>query len=483
MDKSVHNQLSPEEEKRLQLLQEELEGQELTALLERLQKQCELSANQIAIAAGMDESAYHKILKGANREFKAEHVDNLLDELERQGKLANPYEKKIWHRSLRIAAFLHFSFYKLIEPRLRKIHDVSQRIEALKSYLQEQYPALAETYDETGGTFPVFIPFIDALAQELHKRWGWIRVPPGYNLGQVGKNHYTLISTDLFPKSIGNLGSEVEIEDTGFGTFTVRRKVLSETTKPTPTRSGSRFRRIGGLDFVLIPAGKFLMGSRKDNELAWSNEHPQHTVNIPYDYWIGQFPVTNEQYGLFVQSHNREHPVSDWKKKKNHPVVNVSWDGAQAYCKWLNDTHGNELPQGFVFRLPTEAEWEKAARGEFGFEWPWGNEFDKNKCNSREGGKGGTTPVGAYSPAGDSPYGAADMAGNVWEWTQSLYKPYPYIATDGREDLKAIGERVLRGGSWDLNRNLARVSVRSFARPNSLWNGYGFRVVAVSPPS
>ncbi|HPP62310.1 MAG TPA: SUMF1/EgtB/PvdO family nonheme iron enzyme [Anaerolineales bacterium] len=478
MDKSVHKKLSPKEKKRLRLLQEELEGQELTALLERLQKQCELSANQMAIAAGMDESAYHKILKGDNREFKAEHVDNLLDELERQGKLANPSEKKIWHRSLRITASLHFVFYKAIEPRIREIQDVGQRIEALKSYLKKQYPALAETYDETGGTFPVFVPFFDALAQELHKRWGWIRVPPGYNLGQVGKNHYTLISTDLFPKSIGNLGSEVEVEDTGFGTFTVRRRLLSETTKPTPTRSGSRFRRIGGLDFVLVPAGKFLMGSREDNKLAWSDEHPQHTVNIPYDYWIGQFTVTNEQYDLFVQFQNGEHPVSDWKKKKNHPVVRVSWDDAQAYCKWLNDTHGNELPLGFVFRLPTEAEWEKAARGEFGFEWPWGNEFDENKCNSREGGKGGTTPVGAYSPAGDSPYGAADMAGNVWEWTQSLFKGYPYQAGDGREDLKASGRRVLRGGSFAGNHGGARCAYRLDNPILNLGGRGGFRVVA-----
>ncbi|MCZ2074112.1 MAG: SUMF1/EgtB/PvdO family nonheme iron enzyme [Bryobacterales bacterium] len=262
----------------------------------------------------------------------------------------------------------------------------------------------------------------------------------------------------------------------------------SETTfekgvrrEAVPARAGAR--EWGGISFVPVPKGKFLMGSREDNELAYDNERLQHTVKISSDYWIGQFPVTNEQYDLFVQFQNGKHPVSDWKNKKDHPVVNVSWNDAQAYCKWLNDTHGNELPQGFVFRLPTEAEWEKAARGEFGFEWPWGNEFDENKCNSREGGKGGTTPVGAYSPAGDSPYGAADMVGNVWEWTQSLYKPYPYIATDGREDLKAIGERVLRGGSWSDYQIIARASGRSYLLPIFQWLNYGFRVAAVSPPS
>ncbi len=231
------------------------------------------------------------------------------------------------------------------------------------------------------------------------------------------------------------------------------------------------------IPYVPIPAGKFLMGSRKDNKLAYDNEKEQHTVEIAKDYWIGQFPVTNEQYDLFIQAKNGKHPVSDRKKKKDHPVVNVSWNDAQAYCKWLNETHGAELPKGYSFRLPTEAEWEKAARGEYGNEWPWGNEFDPSKCNSSEGGKGGTTPVGAYSPAGDSPYGAADMAGNVWEWTQSLYKDYPYRAGDGREDLKASGSRVLRGGSWNNGRNLARCSVRFRDAPDSFYPLVGFRVV------
>lgn len=465
MDNLDHTQQpSSEEEKRLKLLQEELEGRELIELLERLQKQCALSANQMAIAAGMDESAYHKILKGENREFKAEHVDNLLDELERQEKLTNANEKAIWKRSLRIAAFLHFDVYKAIEPRLRKIQDVGQRIEALKIYLREQYQPLAETYDKTGGVFPVLVPFIDALAQQLHTRWGWIRVPPGYRLSNVERNHYYLISTDLVPKEIHDLGPDLELEDKIFGTVKVRRR---EMAKPTPAHPGPKFERIGGMDFVHVPAGKFLMGSRADNQLARDDEKPQHTVKIPYDYWIGKFPITNEQYAKFVLATTGKHNkmVESWLSRPDHPATGVSWDEAQAYCHWLNQMHGVEILMGYAFRLPTEAEWEKAARGEFGFEWPWGNEFDKNKCNSEEGGKKGTTPVGAYSPAGDSPYGAADMVGNVWEWTRSRYKGYPYQAGDGREDLKASDFRVARGGSWLNLRDYARCAVRLRPQP------------------
>jgi formylglycine-generating enzyme required for sulfatase activity len=477
MDKVVHKQPSLKEKKRLKLLQEELEGQELTALLERLKQQCDLSVNQMAVAAGMDESAFHKILKGENREFKADHVNALMDELERLGKFSNPVERTIWLRAFRISSLSHYDIYKAIEPRLRQIEDPVERIKALEVYLRKQYSALAETYDETGGTFPVFIPFIDALARELHNRWGWIRVPPGYRLSRVEKDHYYLASTDLFPKEIHNLGPNLEIEDTGFGTFTVRRRSLPDAAKPTPARSGSRFKRMGGLDFVRVPAGTFLMGSHKDNKLAYDGEKPQHTVEIPRDYWMGQFPVTAEQYELFVLATGHHHTrVENWVLKFNHPVVNVSWNDAQAYCKWLNEMHGAELPKGYIFRLPTEAEWEKAARGEYGNEWPWGNEFDPSKCNS-EGGKKGTTPVGAYSPAGDSPYGAADMVGNVWEWTQSLYKPYPYVATDGREDLKISQARVLRGGSWDSYRSYARCSVRLRSGPDLFNGSVGFRLV------
>lgn len=238
---------------------------------------------------------------------------------------------------------------------------------------------------------------------------------------------------------------------------------------------------IGNLEFVKIPKGVFLMGSRDGNELAYDSEKPQHSIDLAYDFWMAKFILTNEQYAEFLDK--KKHPVDDWQKKKDHPVVKVSWDDALLYCQWFNEKYKTDLQKAgnLIVRLPTEAEWEKAARGTYANEWPWGNEFDQNKCNSNEGKKGGTTPVGAYSAlGGDSPYGCADMVGNVWEWTHTLYKEYPYNAKDGREDEKSRERRVLRGGSFYSLHRLARCAFRGDYSPGSRDADIGFRI-CVSP--
>ena len=238
--------------------------------------------------------------------------------------------------------------------------------------------------------------------------------------------------------------------------------------------SGNRL-EIGGMQFIKIPAGKFLMGSKDENSLASSNEKPQHTLDLP-EFYMALFPVTNADYARFVGA--------DFKipeGKENHPVVEVSWQDAMKYVNWLNETIKGQLPDGYVINLPTEAQWEKAARGEYGNEWPWGNDFDKNKCNSSEGGKGGTTPVDAY-PAGASPYGVLDMVGNVWEWTHSLFKSYPYKIDDGREDESDSGSRVLRGGAFNSSLNRVRCACRLGYDPRSRLGSFGFRVVASRAP-
>ena len=132
-----------------------------------------------------------------------------------------------------------------------------------------------------------------------------------------------------------------------------------------------------------MPAGKFLMGSKDDNWLSAVAELPQHTVEIPYDYWIARYPVTNEQFLRFVEAVAYKSSLEkNGKKKSDHPVVNISWLDAMAYCKWLSEALQGEL-KDLTLRLPTEAEWEKAARGEYSNEWPWGNEFDREQVQFR----------------------------------------------------------------------------------------------------
>ncbi len=234
---------------------------------------------------------------------------------------------------------------------------------------------------------------------------------------------------------------------------------------------------IGKTEFLCIPKGKFTMGDGSE----------KHEVDIPYDYFMSRFPVTNEMFEKFVEASNfrREWDVSKWREKLDHPVVYASWLTALEYCVWLKKMYSVELSADYIFRLPTESEWEKAARGTDERAWPWGNEFDRNKCGSEDNiwiglikvlGSG-TTPVGKYSPQGDSPYGIADMASNVWEWTHSLYRAYPYRTGDGRESNDAGGARVLRGGSfYDLASGVRTVS-RRHLDPGDYHDDTGFRVV------
>ena len=227
-------------------------------------------------------------------------------------------------------------------------------------------------------------------------------------------------------------------------------------------------------DWVEIPAGEFLMGSdpQKDKQ-AYGDEKPQHRLTLP-TFWITRVPVTVAQFNAFVEATG--HKMSgrmDVKNKANHPVVNVSWRDAQAFCRWAG------------VQLPSEAEWEKAARGVDGRIYPWGDSPpDKDRCNF-DRNIGDTTPVGRY-PAGASPYGLLDMGGNVWEWTRSLWRDgqktfaYPYDASDGREkpDTGPDVSRVLRGGSWLNSADSVRCALRDHLGPWFWLIDLGFRLVA-----
>ncbi len=242
---------------------------------------------------------------------------------------------------------------------------------------------------------------------------------------------------------------------------------------------------------VLIPAGPFWMGQDAGPEIP-PEETPRHQLDLPA-YRIGKYPVTHRQYAVFIQQNPAQkvpqragwflrEPPSDLL---DHPVVGVNWADAVAYCRWLSEQTGR------YYRLPTEAEWEKAAAwtGSEARLYPWGNRFEPGRCNSREAGLNRTTPVGAYSPQGDSPAGCADMAGNVQEWVSTLWGsdlqksdyPYPYRPDDGREALTPPHlyrvYRVYRGGSFRDDRFRVRCSARGRADPDARSRWRGFRVV------
>lgn len=276
---------------------------------------------------------------------------------------------------------------------------------------------------------------------------------------------------------------------------------------------------LDGMHFCFVPPGPFVMG----DDAGMDAEKPQHTVELAYPYFLARFPVTVAQWREHLQGSGHEaEDQTSLRGRANDPVVYLNWYEALRFCEFLTQAWHKLLPEGWVVTLPSEAEWEKAARGGNqipDYEWlmarqirqelegllartqmrnpfpvrvyPWGNEFGADKANA-ESTIGEISAVGCY-PTGFSPYGCEEMSGNVWEWTRSLWgkdfsKPdfrYPYDPNDPtRENLLALSEmsRVLRGGSWYAPQGLARCAARNGYRPGDRSGSFGFRVVLRSAP-
>ncbi|MFP4440484.1 MAG: formylglycine-generating enzyme family protein [Chloroflexaceae bacterium] len=252
-------------------------------------------------------------------------------------------------------------------------------------------------------------------------------------------------------------------------------------------------------EMVEIPAGPFLMGSTDADERADDDEQPQHELRLE-TYWIGRTEVTNAQFRPFVEGDGYTNPDYwtaagwEWREEDNiiqpahwddadwngdqQPVVGISWHEAVAYARWLS------AQTGYEFRLPTEAEWEKAARGTDGRIWPWGDEWVATNCNCNDT-IGRTTPVGQYSESAGR-YGALDMAGNVWEWTATRWrKDYPYTLENEWTAAYLAGKnsRVMRGGSWFNEQKFVRGAYRLNVNPRSrLYLHVGLRLASHSSP-
>lgn len=261
---------------------------------------------------------------------------------------------------------------------------------------------------------------------------------------------------------------------------------------------------------ITIPAGSFWMGTPDAARSAlakryggtresYAEESPQHEVFVQA-FAIAQTPVTNALYAAFQAATDAHRPVT-WgtalpEHVHDHPVVDISWHEAQMFCRWLSSQTGR------LYRLPTEAEWEKAARGTDRRSFAWGDEFSSDRCNTKESGIGATTPVGRYG-AGASPYGVLDMTGNVWEWTQSLQAPYPYQHDDGRNNLEPLDQtqrprfwrklfraatehaapvietrRIMRGGCYANPEGFARCACRLRLAPDRRTPFLGLRLAA-----
>ena len=275
------------------------------------------------------------------------------------------------------------------------------------------------------------------------------------------------------------------------------RSAVSTNSRPAlvPTVASARFAdnvwHLPGdplLGFVAIPAGPFLMGSDPAHDPSayenerWSQAMKQGTVDLP-EFYIGRYEVTIAQFAAFVAATHRPVDSQTLRGADDHPVANVTWSDAIAYAQWLeSELLGSAqapaalralLDQGWHFTLPSEAQWEKAARGTDGRIYPWGNVADATKANF---GRSGVAAVGGAECA-ECAHGLADMAGNVWELTRSPFQPYPWDATDQPRASGTDALFVMRGGGFNDGPANARTAIRGGIDPGARRPFIGFRLV------
>lgn len=223
-------------------------------------------------------------------------------------------------------------------------------------------------------------------------------------------------------------------------------------------------------EMVVIPAGRFMMGSPKEEAGRYEDEGHRHEVTIAAAFALARFPVTFEQYDAFCRDTRRSLPEDEGWGRGRRPAINVFWKDAAGYCAWLGEK------TGVHYHLPPEQEWEYACRAGTETAYYWGEAWDPKQANGRDSGPGKTTEVGSYPP---NPWGLYDMSGNVLEWCRDVWREdYRGTHTDGppvvAEQSGSAG-RVLRGGSWDDTPRVLRSAVRNRGWPDNRLNYLGFR--------
>ena len=240
---------------------------------------------------------------------------------------------------------------------------------------------------------------------------------------------------------------------------------------------GFTLKRFEGVEAILPPLkqiseGWFLMGSDLERDVnAYDDEMPFRQVHVK-SFSMAVFPVTVAEYAKAVNVKAVNVPRR-WELQTHldYPITNISWKDGIQYAEWLSKVTGER------WRIPTEAEWEKAARGVDGRIYPWGDVWDTTRSNARAADNHSVVTIGKY-PEGVSPYSIQDMAGNIWEWCSTKYKPYPYIATDGREEMHSNHDhRVVRGGGYSSSARSVRCAYRGHSHPQYYNPDRGFRLV------
>lgn len=302
--------------------------------------------------------------------------------------------------------------------------------------------------------------------------------------------------------SLVSPGCLARVPDPEFETTSISENLdqLTREAVSDPTLGDSRFRAKDGVEMVYVPPGKFEMGSDEQEveyalEMCWtydtncsrgyfSIEQPLHMVELS-SFWLDKTEGTAGQYDRCTEEGFCDPPTCEEDQQAGEgelPVVCVSWDQAVSYCQWTGA------------RLPTEAEWEYAARGRDAKRYPWGSDFDGSKLNycdancelgkrdeGNDDGYAQSAPVGSY-PGGASWVGALDMAGNVWEWTADWYGSYPTYQDIDPTGPPSGGRRVARGGSWHTSPDHTRSALRTYSEPGRSYDHMGFRCASsVSP--
>lgn len=316
-------------------------------------------------------------------------------------------------------------------------------------------------------------PLLEALAagsasaQERYHALRLLRAIPGWEMeplpdGAVGRDVVDRLLTDPDPQAAGMAAELLGIERAAQRRFRCGEPVPGE----------ERLHEMDGTILLYVPGGEYFLGAEDLGE----KEKPVHRVVLS-PFWIAKYPVTNEQYGRFLGMNPSTHEPEYWIDKRfnqpQQPVVGVTWEEAQSYCRWAG------------LYLPSEAQWEAAARGQDKRRRPWGSAEPTSEHANYWGLEGGTTPVGAY-PKGAGPFGALDQAGNVWEWCEDVWDAATYRERDGQRDPVTINGdptvRCLRGWSWEnTTRNLPIAFRNGLKASRRLWS-VGFRCVSPAAP-